>query len=329
MLRWQENYKKNKKLLININITLFTIVILIVIFELFFRLYNPYKIYEIEDYSEIEENETITNFNNFSLSGETNSMGLRDKEYDFDHDSYRILAIGDSFTYGVKLKNSNSWPKKTGKYLHDKGYDNIEILNGGRQGTNTRGQYEFFTEYTSKYNPNMVIIGFIINDCSSLCSNCGAVDLKYRFDDLVRRTENKHRSYILKYINLEYLKHKLIKETVKEYSNPYDNNLEEFQNCKKAFLDFKKSAEDNDFELVVVIYPMLYQLNKNHPFMGIHKKIESFLKSSGIKVYDLTPSFYGYKDIDLWADVLDSHPNKKANEIAAKRIAEIIEENLN
>ena len=58
MLRWQENYKKNKKLLININITLFTIVILIVIFELFFRLYNPYKIYEIEDYSEIEENET-------------------------------------------------------------------------------------------------------------------------------------------------------------------------------------------------------------------------------------------------------------------------------
>ena len=54
--------------------------------------------------------------------------------------------------------------------------------------------------------------------------------------------------------------------------------------------------------------------------------MEIFFKQSGIEAYDLTPSFYGYKDTDLWLSNADSHPNIKANEIAAERIAEIIKQ---
>lgn len=311
-----------KKLLFFLTSIILSTFIAVNITELFFMLYPAYRIIKHWDYFEEVAGTTI--FHGLKLQGNLNSMGLRDKEYPFDHESYRIIIMGDSFTYGLGLKNSNSWPKKTEQYLHDKGYNNIEILNGGIPDTNTRQQVAFFNKYTCDYKPDMVIIGFIINDCGELCSNCGAVKLKHQLDAIANSAKQRFGLYAFNYIRFAYLKYKLTNATVKEYSMPYEKETEPFQQCKRAFLDFKELSQKNNFELIVVIYPMLVQLNKNYPFNSIHRKMEAFFKEAGIEAYDLTQEFYGYRDTDLWINYVDSHPNKKANEIVAKKIVEII-----
>lgn len=294
--------------------------------EVFFRTIEPYSADGKWDFTEEIQNKT--RFDGKIIGGFANSMGLRDKEYEFKHDTYRILALGDSFTYGSGLRNQNSWPKKTETFLHSKGFNNLEILNGGRPGTDTISQYKLFERFTSKYEPDMVVMGFIINDCTNICSTCGAVNLKNKFEEKIK-SKQQIKSYLFRYIELTYLKYKLTRETIAEYSLPYENNSHEFQQCKEGFLKFKNASEQNDFELIVIIYPMLIQLNENYPFREIHKTMEDFLDSEGIKVYDLTPEFYNYNNKDLWLSWYDSHPNIMANEIAAKKISDIIKENLN
>jgi len=304
--------------------SILSVVVVLCSLELFLRFWKPYSVHENRDLSEVKVG--ISKFDGSLLEGETNSLGLRDKEYDVSHTTYRILAIGDSFTYGYKLKNVNSWPKKAEAYLQKNGYANVEILNGGRPGTDTRWQYQFFTKYTSKYSPNMVVIAFLINDCTSLCSNCGPVKLKNAFDAAIKDNSGIFKLYLARYIRLAYLKYGMTKNTIKEYHIPYKNHAKEYQDCKDAFLAFKKASDNKHFKLIVVIYPMLYHLDKQFPFSDIHEQMISFFESVGIKAYDLTAAFYGFKDVDLWISDDDSHPNKIANEIAGKKIAEIITE---
>ncbi len=267
--------------------------------------------------------------NGMTLEGESNSLGLRDAEYPLQTEKFRILAVGDSFTYGFKLTNASSWPKLTEKYLHEAGWDDIEILNGGRPGADTQFQYDLFRKYTSRYKPDMVIIGFLINDCAAdVCSNCGAVDLKRELDNIIEQKKKWYSSRLLTTIRTAYYKHILTKTTINEYFTPYRTESKELQECKEAFLDFKKMSEAMNFKLIVVIYPKLYKLDEKHPFHPIHDTMLRFFSSYDIEAYDLTPSFYGRKDIDLWVEGSDSHPNRKANKIAARRIGEIIENYL-
>lgn len=303
---------------------MFIFLLTMVISELFFMFRTPSTF--TEKWSYAEEEVGTTKFDGQMLGGKLNSMGLRDKEYPFYHTSYRILALGDSFTYGFQLKNSNSWPKKAEAFLHADNYIDLEILNGGVPGRDTKVEYYYFEKYSYKYKPDMVIIAFLINDATSLDSNGGAVKLKYKFDELVKQQEcnRKFGLYAFNYIRLSYLKRKLIEATVKEYNDPYEHNSMEFQQCKEAFFKFREISKKNDFRLIVVIYPMLYQLNKKYPFMKIHEKMKIFFKQSGIEAYDLTREFYGIRDTDLWISDGDSHPNIRANEIAARKIAEII-----
>jgi len=294
--------------------------------EIFFMFYNPYNIEKRWNY--IEEEVGSTNFNGTRLQGQLNAMGLRDKEYPFEHNTYRILSIGDSFTYGFLLKNCNSWPKKTETYVRNDGYTSVEIINGGIPGFNTKQEYEFFAKTTYRFNPDMIIIGFVINDATTLCSNCGAVTLKQKFDEQIASTKNMFGLYTINYIKLTALQRKLTETTINEYSEPYEKESKEFQQCKEALLKFKAMSITNHFKLVVVIYPVLCQLNEKYPFQQIHQKMLIFFNQSEIEAYDLTPTFYGYKDVELWVSSEDSHPNTKANEIASKKIANIIEGHL-
>lgn len=300
--------------------------------EIFLRVFNPYLIDNKWDYSEIEEKYfTWESMDDLRVSLRVRGEDGEDDEVEhpFEHDDYRILALGDSFTYGIKLRNSGSWPELAESVLHSQGLTDIEILNAGRPGTNTRWQQKFFKEFFYKYNPDMVIIGFLVDDCTNLLFSSVAVAMKRKLDEKLSEDPWAVKSQILRYVRIAQLKNDLFKETIRSYYLPYENNLKEFQECKEAFLDFKKMSEESGFKLVVVIYPMLHDLNKGHPLLGIHNLMLDFWRENGIAGHDLTAAFYGQREASLWVSDSDAHPNRKANVIAAKRIADIIRKHRN
>ncbi len=94
----------------------------------------------------------------------TNSKGLRgikDYPYGKNRSQYRILLLGDSFTFGDEVSDNETYARYLQEMLPD-----VEVLNMGMHGYGHDQMLIFLEEEGIKYEPDMVIMGFIGADMS-------------------------------------------------------------------------------------------------------------------------------------------------------------------
>lgn len=88
-----------------------------------------------------------------------NSFGLRDDEFTNKTDKYRIIAVGDSFTEGIGVERSSSYPEILQSLLGQKKVD-TEVINAGVSGYSPDQEYRFIIEKLSDFKPNLIIWNF-------------------------------------------------------------------------------------------------------------------------------------------------------------------------
>lgn len=91
----------------------------------------------------------------------TNSDGLRDdREYSYERtDKVRILILGDSYAFG----NGVNLEETYAEFLRED-YENAEIINLGVPGYGINNEYLSYVYEGAKYNPDIILIGFMNND---------------------------------------------------------------------------------------------------------------------------------------------------------------------
>ncbi len=100
----------------------------------------------------------------FSYSVHINSLGLRDHELSLAKtDKYRILAIGDSFTYGWGVDIEESWPKQLEKDLQNLGL-NVEVINLGKPGQGPSFYAAIAERAVPLLKPDLVVVGMLQDD---------------------------------------------------------------------------------------------------------------------------------------------------------------------
>jgi len=73
-------------------------------------------------------------------------------------DTYRIMTLGDSFTFGFYVNTYDSYPETLERLLNEQPCNNkFEVLNLGLPGYDIRQSLERFKRRGSKYNPDLVI----------------------------------------------------------------------------------------------------------------------------------------------------------------------------
>ncbi len=98
----------------------------------------------------------------FNSLASINNLGLRDQEVDSSKNGkYRVLCVGDSWTFGWGVNIENSWPKKLEQYLKQQGIRNIEIINAGRPGMYTRTYKENLEKMIPVLKPDLVLLGVL------------------------------------------------------------------------------------------------------------------------------------------------------------------------
>ncbi len=99
---------------------------------------------------------------------ESNSKGLRDREFTYernDPQTIRVLAIGDSFTFGYGVEIDRSFPKLLEQNLQQKFPSRkVEVINGAMTGWGTIQEKIFLEDELLKYKPDVILVGFFIND---------------------------------------------------------------------------------------------------------------------------------------------------------------------
>ncbi len=95
-----------------------------------------------------------------------NSQGMR-AERDYSHakpgGTKRIISLGDSYTIGYEVEREETFSSVLEQQLNAQGYQ-VEVLNAGVSGFSTAEEYLYLERELWKYDPDLVLVSFSVND---------------------------------------------------------------------------------------------------------------------------------------------------------------------
>jgi len=92
----------------------------------------------------------------------SNSLGLRGPELG-DKEKPRLLALGDSFTWGWGVPQGEEWIHWVGQELGNAGVK-VETINAGVNGYGTESALRLLERIGPEVQPDIVLLGFFAND---------------------------------------------------------------------------------------------------------------------------------------------------------------------
>ena len=113
-----------------------------------------------------------------------NSQGLRENEYAMakPEDTFRILVLGDSMTFGWGARFEETYAKVLERLLNEKrpamqkgsaSFHQYEVINAGVGNYNTVQEVTYFKKRGIAYKPDMVLLGFYLNDAEDIPKRSG------------------------------------------------------------------------------------------------------------------------------------------------------------
>ncbi len=324
----------NKRYFINTCLFLIGVVFSLIILELFLRFSTEYGIDHHlargsnfwEAYSGTHRPSKVLGYEPIPNSiPQINSFGMFDREYTLEkrRDTYRIIVLGDSIiAYGVLTRS-----------LADKLNSNLthtfEVWNCGVGGYNIEQHVNYLKYKAIKYNPDMVIIGFCLNDFSL------GIPIVYK--------SGNNKNGLIEYYNPYSKVNFLMNRLCFRYSYSYrffmgvaekflikidrSQHTDEQENVGKLNLSAIKIISDKErIPLVVIIFPFFKPLNKYTEFekneYGIMLKV---IKDLGISYIDLHPYLMNMNLYQLRVSPLDQvHPSIEGQKIIADIIYEYL-----
>jgi len=171
-VRRKTNYSK---LHTNLILLMIVIVFSFLVLEFCLRVYigqkyalNEFQSSDMELYEKsrilnlLESNKNFEHYKSITI---LNTAGFRGDEFEIAKNRARIIAIGDSFTFGWGINNTdNTWPKLLESKLNDKFGNSIEVLNFGVSGANILEIYWILKYRALKYSPDMIIYAYHYSD---------------------------------------------------------------------------------------------------------------------------------------------------------------------
>lgn len=94
----------------------------------------------------------------FHIQGRINNLGFRGSDVQIrTRKKARIIALGDSFTFGWGLELQDTWPKVLEEELQKRGLD-VEVLNLGRPGADPSDYAEIADKAIPLLKPDLVLV---------------------------------------------------------------------------------------------------------------------------------------------------------------------------
>ncbi len=175
-----------KKILKNTTLTACALIFALLLVEVFLRFTMPIEIHAITSECYIPSLNPKIAYELKPLAFDFNRDGLRDRDYPPEkaEGCYRILIAGDSLAYGYGLQMSETYAKRLEWKLNLMSKKKYEVINLGVPGYRMTQIVERIKEKGLKYNPDMIIYGYWLDDIS-MSSNTEEADLTRKAADQI------------------------------------------------------------------------------------------------------------------------------------------------
>jgi len=100
----------------------------------------------------------------FTVSTDANGVRVPHHTVEKPAGKKRVMALGCSTTFGWGVDDAKSYPARLETRLRAKGYKNWQVINGGQPGYTTFQGLWFWDRTLYKYQPDIVLIGYIVQD---------------------------------------------------------------------------------------------------------------------------------------------------------------------
>jgi len=273
----------------------------------------------------------------------TNSDGFRGKEFRIPKPSntFRIVFLGDSFTFGEGVKDDDIFTEKLAHLLNENRTikaTHFESLNFGVGGYNTEQSLFLLKNYALKTDPDSIILTHTLNDAEPKLYFTDPTTRKIK-----RRSRESHISeglpdpkppetllYKLRTAQMVWQatqNRNLNGQMIRYYRSLYDEGNPGWKTTAKSLWEFSNICESRRIECTILLFPLIFRLDDRYPFKTIHEKIKTEIKSgksNRIHFIDLFEHLKGRNHTDLWVHPTDQHPNEFAHRIVAEAIFKTI-----
>ena len=214
-----------------------------------------------------------------------NRDGLRD----IDHSEARtdgvprVACLGDSVTFGYGLPRKLALPARLAEVLAGRGARS-EVMNVALPGWSTRQQRIAYDRIVRRYRPDVVLLGFCLNDVAELQNNLGRppepLVALYRRSHLVRALLRPHASEI--------------RQVEELFLAPEPARVEAAWSRTFSELDALRAEVAADgARFVLLVFPFRFQVQPGAPRPLPQERLRAWAETSRVPIVDPLPALRG------------------------------------
>ncbi len=230
---------------------------------------------------------------------------------------FRIVVLGDSFSFGPAMQYLDPFPKRLEGMLNTA--SRVSVINLGTPGHSTMNEWRTFPEALS-YSPDVILLQVTLNDPQKRSLQREPEAIRGSFGPYKPRTWLAKHSRFISWVGARLHNTRSVSSYIRYHEYLWENNWLRFA---KPFEEMRSQAAAAHVGFGVILFPLFdFPLTKDeYPFTDIHRRIGEFVRSTHTPFLDLFSAFEG---IDPYRMQLlpgrDSHPNEIAHRIAAEKI---------
>lgn len=250
-----------------------------------------------------------------------NSEGFRGDEFDLASERRRILFIGDSYTFGWGVEQSETLPRAVEKVLAGPPYNlAVDAWNLGVPGYNTVLEYHLLEQVIDRYAPDLVVLGYVMNDAQPQYNVHERPAVRYRYVTswllaFVKDQANRHL------FDGRPVLHTGLNIPDGDFLAAVRENQPKWAAGRQAFTDMVALARSRDVPFVLVIFPSYNKvLRGRYPFRPIHRKLAGWAAEEGVGRVDLLDHLLDGDNASYRIEG-DGHPSPRAFAEAAVALA--------
>ena len=237
-----------------------------------------------------------------------NSEGFRDYYYPQTkfNNTFRIVAFGDSHTFGLGVELNDSYPKQLEAMLNNNLTIKYEVLNFGMPGYNTQQSVELFKSCGLNYSPNMIILTYFLND--DMLNSTRLMEIRRALDTENNSGENASNTEINRTMDTFKIAHHEIRTTPFEESwLIVENPLAQLENITK----------ERKIRVIILILPV----DHVGSFAELQiTKLRNITSQNNWSLIDLSHLYYKQNLTGMVLNPLDRHPNALTYHLYAQAI---------
>lgn len=294
---------------------------------------------------------------------EINAQGLRDDAVSIPKPNgvFRILVLGDSVTYGMGVSSSSTFANRLEDLLRKQlEVRTVDVINAGVSGYTTYNELQYYLTKGRAFESDIVMLAFCMNDVANPRLHWNYTTEKIvnipkeaipnqAYDLHLLEALHKHknlwamRKYSMLYSALEWRIADIFRlmprhaddHTSSEIATNItgedplsievllDSSSPERQWLTAMFAQLQKATQADHATLIIVIFPLAYQLAEHYPYLP-QQPIAEYCSQHSIYCIDLLDPFRGYRQEDIFFDLW--HLTEYGHDLSAQEMFRFLQE---